>query len=134
APGSHCRVSRASPHGGRDGLDAHRGAVRRPRAADAVAGGGPEPRGGVGDGLWAGGGTRGGGFADDGPGVGRLSSSPECARGSARQARPVRGGAYRAGPCSRTDAECPRARITSQKNGGPVKKEWAPQLLSVLRI
>src|SRR6266850_2342414 len=82
----------ARAHRGRDGLDADRGAVRRPRSARAIPGGGAEPRGRARDGVRPGGGPRARRCADRGPGLGGLSSAAERARGSARQARPFRGG------------------------------------------
>ena len=55
--GRHRRLSRASAHPGRDGLGAHRGAVRCARPARAIARRGAEPRGRGRDGVWSGGGA-----------------------------------------------------------------------------
>src|SRR5439155_21979389 len=93
APGLDRRLPRAGAYPGRDGLDAHRRALRYARPAPAVARRGAESRGRARDGVRTGCRPRDRQCVDLGALAPGLSPLAERARRPSRQARPLQGGA-----------------------------------------
>src|SRR5207248_719941 len=117
AAGGDRRLSRARGRVGRDGLAAHRGALREARRRRALAGRGAESRGRRRHGRGTGG-RAGRPRSDRRRGVARLSSAAIGARRLPAPARPARGGGRRV-PCgAAAGGQHARARVSRHAPGG----------------